>query len=99
MNTNKKTSKMQLMKMATVREYKVHINRNELRWKKRSWSMKKMKQVLDSIFMFSTAKCILSAPLPPLRARPGPNMEQSAAIVIQRSPKAMPNVVVLRYPS
>lgn len=84
------------MKIATVREYRVHISRKELRWKNRSWSMKKMKQVRDSIFMFSTARCMLSAPLPPRRARPGPNMEQSAAIVMQRSPNAMPQVVVLR---
>lgn len=58
-----------------------------------------MKQVFDSFFMFSTALCMLSAPSPPLNAKPGPNMEQRAAIVMHRSPKAMPQVVVDKYPN
>ena len=58
--------------------------------------MKKVKHLPDSSFMFSTARCMESAPWPPRRANPGPNMEHKAAIVMHRIPNAIPQVVVLR---
>ena len=58
--------------------------------------MKKIKHCLDSNFILSTALFILSAPSPPLKAKPGPSIEHSAATVMHRSPKAIAAVVVLR---
>jgi hypothetical protein len=60
--------------------------------------MKNVKHWVDSFFILSTALCIEIAPSPPLRAKPGPNITQKAAIVIQSKPKAIPQVVVERYP-
>lgn len=86
--------KMMLMTIATGLEYRVHMSRNELIWKKKSCSMKKMKHCLDSIFIDSTALCIEFAPSPPLSARPGPSIPHKAAIVMLSRPKAIPPVVV-----
>ncbi len=56
--------------------------------------MKNLKHCLDSVFIFSTALCIDIAPSPPLRASPGPNITQKAAIVMHNNPNAIPHVVV-----
>ena len=98
-NKTKKTARITLMNNATVLEYKVHIMRKLDKWKNNSYRIKNVKHVLDSCFILSTALCMLDAPSPPLNARPGPSIEQSAAIVIQSSPKAIPQVVVDKYPN
>lgn len=58
-----------------------------------------MKQLVLSIFILSTALCMLAAPSPPLRANPGPNMTQNEAMVMQSSPNAIPAVVDDKYPN
>ena len=74
MNRIKKTARITLMIKATVREYNTHINKNELQWNDSSYSIKNVKQFVDSVFMLSTALCIELAPSAPLSARPGPSI-------------------------